>query len=86
MVRSTKHQQSVGSLYSSTDVNWDEVGREPDLRILVLAGRDLYLDGIPGVLRDNPNLINQDYRAMFMGIFDFAKSIYLTITIFRMVA
>ena len=73
MVRSAKRQQFVGSLYSSTDVNWDEVGREPDLRILVLVGRDSYLDGILGMLRDNPGLINQDYRAMFMSIFDFGN-------------
>ncbi len=73
MVRSAKRQQFVGSLYSSTDVNWDEVGREPDLRILVLVGRDSYLDGILGMLRDNPSLINQDYRTMFMSIFDFGN-------------
>ena len=86
MVQSAKYQQFVGSLYSTTDVNWDEVKREPDLRVLVLVGRDSYLDEIPGVLRDNPDSINQDYRAMSMDIFDFGKSTYLRITIFRMVA
>ena len=86
MVQSAKRQQFVGWLYSSTDVNWDEVGREPDLWVLVLVDRDSYLDGILGMLRDNPGSINQDYRAMFMGIFDLAKPTYLRITIFRMVA
>ena len=85
MVQSAKRQQLVGWLHSSTDVNWDKVEQKPDLRVLVLADRDSYLDGILGVLRDNPSLINQDYRAMFMGIFEFAKSTYLRITIFRMV-
>ena len=50
----------------------------PDLRVLVLVE-------IPGVLRNNPGSINQDYRAMFIGIFGFEKSTYLRITIFRMV-
>ena len=86
MVQSAKYQQFVGSLYSTTNVNWDEVKREPDLRVLVLVGRDSYLDEIPGVLRDNPGLINQDYCTMFIGISDFGKSTYLRITIFRMVA
>ena len=43
----------------------------PDLRVLVLVGRDSYLDEILGVLRNSPGSINQDYHAMFIGIFDF---------------
>jgi hypothetical protein len=57
----------------------------PDLRVLVLVGRDSYLDEIPGVLRNSPGSINQDYRTMFVGIFDFGQSTYFSITIFRMV-
>ena len=43
----------------------------PGLRVLVLVGRDSYLDEILGVLRNSPGSINQDYHAMFIGIFDF---------------
>ena len=87
MVRSAKSQQSIGWLYSLTDVNWEEVGQGcPTLRVLVLVGRDSYLGEISGVLCNNPGLINQDYCTMFIGISDFGKSTYLRITIFRMVA
>lgn len=58
----------------------------PDLRVLVLVGRDSYLGEIPGVLCNNSGSINQDYCTMFLGIFGFRKSAYFSITIFRRVA